>query len=438
MKNTMKAWAKIILIVAGVIFIAETQAEYQIIDRFQLLEDKFRTQEMLRPFEHDFILDITALANTDVLDFVDEAEGVADFQGTDEEKLAKAQTVLRKYDKTEQNVRLGLNFGIPLFSFTAFGVKIKPSIRGQANLGFLMGIQTATLTVSQAFNYLGNDIPVEIRNKLNNCVGSFTPGATVASRDIVLFMLNNAAICGLSVAEQAYLSQPEFQNKYIFPADTTVPDIFNYVKGEARVGLNFDYIYDEHFFGTFSLYGLGRADYQVRVAADALINSNSDVGELPDELNTTINAAFDYRFGYRNGNLMGFVSVEDVKIARMSDQEEEAGTLAYGEDPLIRLHGEYLYKYSLFSVKPFAGTHKRSSYGFGDGFYAGADLGAHVWEDRVGLRMRAMIDGEHVTFSPMMKLWLVHVEYMLKQPVKSDVDGVKPATIHSLNFRIAI
>lgn len=427
MIERFKLYLKITFLLIGVAFVAEAQA-YQIVDRFQLLEDKFRTQEMLRPLEHDFIIDITALANTDVMDFVDEAGNVADFQGSDSEKLARAQQFLRQYDKTEQNLRVGINLGIPIFSFNAFGIQFRPSIRAQGNLGFLMGIRTSSLTTAQALEYVGNDIPADIRTALQSC--NF--GGIGNGDDIVQHAITN---CGLTAAQNTILGS--FTGKYFFPSDTTVPDIYNYIKGEARVGLNVDYVYDEHFFGAFSLYGLGRADYSLRVSASTLAN-NSDALELPDEMNTTVNAAIDYKFGYRNGNLLGFVALEDVKLARMSDKEEEAGQLLYGEDMLIRLHGEYLYKYSLFSVKPFAGLHKRASYGLGDGYYVGADLGAHVWEDRIGLRMRGMVDSEHFTISPMMKLWLVHVEYMLKQPLASEVDGVKPSTIHSLNFRISI
>lgn len=425
MIERFKLYLRITLLLIGVALVAEAQA-YNIVDRFQVLEDKFRTQEMLRPLEHDFILDITALANTDVMDFIDEADEVS--KGETSTQLTRAQAFLRKYDRTEQNLRVGLNLGIPIFSFTAFGVKIKPSIRAQANLGFLMGIRTSQLTTAQALEYVGNDIPADIKTVLQACnFSSISPG-----QDIISFARTN---CGLTPAQDAVAAT--FVGKYFYPSDTSVPDIYNYIKGEGRVGFNFDYIYDEHFFGTLSLYGLGRADYRLRVSAQTLAN-NSDALELPDEMNTTVNAAIDYRFGYKNGNLMGFVALEDVKLARMSDKEQEAGALLYGEDPLIRLHGEYLYKYSLFSVKPFAGLHKRSSYGIGDGYYLGADVGAHVWEDRIGLRMRGMVDSEHLTLSPMMKLWLVHVEYMLKQPLASEVDGVKPSTIHSLNFRISI
>jgi hypothetical protein len=436
MTSHFKLLFRIFLLLAGVIFLAEAQAQYNIVDRFQILEDKFRTQEMLRPHGHDFYLDIVALANTDVMDFIDEADEVANFQGSESEQITRAQQFLRQYNQTEQNLRIGVGLGIPIFSFTAFGIKFKPSLRANFNLGFLMGIQTSNLTTAQAIEYLGNDLDPLIKNKLNNCVSSFSPSTTLASRDIVKFMVDNAALCQLSATEQAYLTP--FIGQYYFPEDTTVPDIYNYIKGEGRVGLNFDYIYDKHFFGSLNIYALGRADYSVRISADALTNDDSDIADLPDELNTTVNMALDYRLGYKNGNLTGIVGLEDVKIARMSDSEAEAGALLYGEDMLIRFHGEYLYKYSLFSVKPFVGLHKRSSYGIGDGYYAGADLGMHVWEDRIGLRFRGMLDSEHVTFAPRMDLWLLELEYMLKQPIKSDVDGIKPSTIHSLNLRIAI
>ncbi|CAM9901490.1 unnamed protein product, partial [Chrysoparadoxa australica] len=244
----MYLFFRIFLLLIGVVFLAEAQAGYNIIDRFQILEDKFRTQELLRPMGHDFVFDVVALANTDVLDFVDEAGNVADSTGSNSEKLAQAQAFLRKYDKTEQNLRIGATLGIPIFSFTAWGIKIKPSVRAGFNLGFLMGIQTSNLTPAQAIEYLGTDIDPAIRTKLNNCIGSFNPST---QPDIVQFMIDNSSACGLSSAEVTYLTP--FIGQYVFPTDTTVPDIYNYIKGEARVGLNFDYIYDEHFFGNLSV-----------------------------------------------------------------------------------------------------------------------------------------------------------------------------------------
>ena len=429
--NRINFSVRIFLLLAGVVLLAETQAAYHIVDRFQLLEDKFRTHEMMRPYDNDdFIFDVSALLNTDMTDFIDEAKDVADFEGSSTEQLAMSQEFLRKYDKTEQNLRVNVGLNIPFFDFSVAGVKFKPSLRVNGNLGMLMGIQASNLTIEQAVEYLGSDVPDFLKNALLSCVTD-----SVKGQNIITYLINTPS-CGLTNQQKEVAREYESEN-YIFPADTTTPDIYNYIKAEARAGLYFDYIYDEHFFGQFNVYALGRADYRVRVSSESLTN-DGDVIDLPDEMNTTINAAVDYTLGYRNGNLTAYAGIEDLKLTTVSDNEEEGGALIYGNDPLFRVHSEYLYKFMLFSVKPFVGLHKRASYGFSDGYYVGADLGAHVWSDRVGLRVRGMVDSEHFTFSPMAKLWLVHVEYMLKTPLSSEVGGLKPATIHSLNLRISI
>ncbi len=430
MKDRFKMSLRIALLMLGVVYLAEAQANtYNVVDRFQLLEDKFRTQEMLREFEHNFIFDVSALANTDVLDFVDDAEAVADTQGTSQDKIDAGEAFLLRYDKTEQNARVGVGINIPIFSFKVKEIEVKPSIRAQGNLSFLMGIQSEVLSASDLINLLGSDIPPAIKTKVSTCINSASAGA-----DLVQYIINTPA-CGLTEQEKTALASQT--GKYFKPSDPNSPIINNYIKGEARVGAYFDYKYKKNWFGTLGIYGLYRTDFAVRITADSLAGQG-EVAELPDELNSTTNFAIDYRLGYRKDNWMAFAAIEDLKLARLSDNEEEAGALLYGEDALIRLHGEYLYKLSAFSVKPFVGLHKRSSYDIGDGYYLGADLGAHIWEERIGLRVRGMIDSEHFTFSPMAKLWLVHVEYMLRQPITSEVDGVKPATIHSLNFRIDI
>ena len=52
-------------------------AEYDVVERFKLLHDKFDTYRMLSPIGHDFHLDLFALTNKDVMDFVDDADEAA-------------------------------------------------------------------------------------------------------------------------------------------------------------------------------------------------------------------------------------------------------------------------------------------------------------------------------------------------------------------------
>ena len=432
MKKTWGVYLRIMLLLLGVVVIAEAQAEeYDVVDRFKELEDKFKTHEMLTPFGHDFLFDVGLMINKDLFDVVDDVDAVSDTTGNDDAKLAAAQNLLRKYNKTEQNVRARINLGFPLPTFHAFGVKIVPDFRAHVGLGVLLGFRATNLSLAQIIaqitNYVGSDVPEAVLTKLNSCSSGLTAGA-----DIVQYLIDTSS-CGLTEAEKTAITP--LVGKYKIPSDTTIPDIFNYAKGEAKVGLNFGYEYGEKWFGNFNIYGLGRADMRVRVSADA-IAAKGEVADLGEELNTTLNLAGDYKFGYKNGNLKAWAALEEFKIAQMSDNEEKAGKLNYGNDPLLRLHGEYLYKLSVFSVKPFAGVHKRSGYGFGDGIYGGADLGMHVWNERIGLRFRGMLDSEHFTFSPLAKLWFMHIEYMLKSPIKSENNGVKPSTLHSVNFRL--
>jgi hypothetical protein len=52
--SKLKTLIKIALLLSGVVLLAEAQAQsYEIVKRFQILEDKFRTYEMLDSYEHE-------------------------------------------------------------------------------------------------------------------------------------------------------------------------------------------------------------------------------------------------------------------------------------------------------------------------------------------------------------------------------------------------
>lgn len=395
---------------------------YDVVERFKLLEDKFKTSDMLNAPGHDFYLDIGVLANTNITDFIDEAKEVEDDDANI--ALANAQEFLKKNDKTEQNARVRFGLGFPLPSFTLFGAKIKPNFRVEGRVGVLMGVRSEKFTVNDALSFLPSDLDPNVRAVLESCDFSGLAGG----QDIIQFAVSQ---CGLPASE----ADP-YLGKYYFPSNSDTPLIHNYINGEARAGLYFDYAYGERWWGSFNLYGLGRADYRTIVSADTLAGKE-EIGDV-DLDNNIMNLTTDLKFGYKNGSLSGFAALEEIKIASVSDNASEKGEPLYGDDMMFRLHGEYIYRLSNFDVKAFGGTHKRSGYGFGDGLYAGADLRLHVWEERMKLRFRGMIDNEHFTFAPMMDLWLIRLEYVLKQPLSSDYNGVKPSTLHAINFRIEI
>lgn len=424
MKERLATFVRLAALVVSVAVLAKAQAAYDVQNRLITLDDRFKTEEMLRPFGHDFIFDITVGINKNVLDVVNDAKDVSDTEGSDQDKLEAGQEFLRKYRDTEQTLRLGVNLGIPLPSFTVSDVKIIPDFRVSANVMANLGIREERFDPAKVLDYVGQDIPQEIKDLIVNKINLVNPG-----EDIVA-----AVIQGESQQVQD-MAQP-YLGKYFYPSDDTVPNLFTYAKADVKAGVLFNYIYDEHFFGFLNLYGMGRADTKVIVTADTLASDKGEAIDFGEELNTTVVAAADYQFGYRNGNLTAMASVEELKIADLSDNNEKAGELHYKVKPLMRLHSDYRYDFLAFTIRPFAGAYKRSGYGQDAQIYGGADLGTYVWDDRIGLQLRGMVDEEHLTIAPRVKLWLMQLEYSLKQPIKSKIDGTEISTLHSLNFRM--
>ena len=119
----------------------------------------------------------------------------------------------------------------------------------------------------------------------------------------------------------------------------------------------------------------------------------------------------------------------------MKERDTGSKEQSYGYDPLIRFHADAMFRFSALSLQPFVGVHKRSGYGVGDGVYLGADAGAHVWGDRLGLMFRGMLDKQYLTLTPRVKLWLMQLEYSAKAPLKSTDGDVKLSAIHSFDIR---
>ncbi len=409
------------LAVASLLAVSTTQAfAYDVVDRYKLIDDKLKTEEMLEPIGHDFFLDVGAALNKNAKTFVDDIKKANDFQGTSGAKILNAQTVLAKYDKTEQTVKLKVALGFPIFRFSIGDLKIQPNVRAFADAGANIGVRSETLTTQMVLDLINIDLPTDIKTQI--LANPITAGADILA-PICPGLTDPAvkALCNANVG------------KYFYPTDLNAPDMLLFAKVDARAGLYNDYTYGEHFFGNWNLFVLSRTDIFQRVNADMIAKGTKI--ELPKEKNTEMTLTTDYRLGYKNDNYHVFASVEDLKLSKMKERKDGSKALSYGYDPLMRIHADAIYKYSAFSVNPFLGVHKRKGYGFADGMYVGADAGAHVWGDRIGLQLRGMLDKQYFTISPRMKLWLMQLEYSLKAPVKSMDGDVKLSAINSIDLR---
>lgn len=408
---------------------AQSAHSYDVVDRFKLIDDKLKTEEMLNPIGHDFFLDIGASLNKNATDFVKDVSDASKFQGTDMQKVENAQTVLAKYDKTEQTLKIRAAFGFPIFSFSAWDLKVRPNVRAFVNGGANIGIRSETLTAEMLLDLISIEIPTELRNAI---IANFNSYSTVPGNPNNDLLNNN--VCGSLTDPTANAICVANQGKYFFPTNNNLPDMLLFAKVDAKVGFFNDFNYGEHFYGDWNLYGLNRTDIYQRVNAN-MIAKGQDI-ELPKKKNTETTLQTDFRIGYKNANYRVAASIEEMKISKMKERDAQSKELSYGYDPLMRMHADANFRYSALMLNPFLGFHKRKGYGFADGMYAGTDLGAYVWGDRLGLQLRGMVDKQYFTISPRAKLWLMSLEYSMKAPMKSMDGDVKLSALHSIDLRL--
>ncbi len=411
-------------LVAGTLSAAHA---YDVVKRYKIIDDKLKTESMLRPFGHDFFFDVGVSANKNVQDVIDDVDKASKFQGSDNDKINEANRILTKYDKTEQTVKVNVALGTPLPSFTAWDVKFIPNFRAYVDVGANIGIRNQKLKNQDIINLFKDQLPAELQTFLLG-----VDLTTIAGQDIKDVCLNQFPSAS-SPANVYCSSLPD--DKYVVPTiASTDPTMTLFAKADAKVGFFNDYTYGEHFFGNFNLYGMGRADLYQFVTGTQI--AKGDSVKTPKKMNTETTVQADYRFGYRNSNYSTFLSIEELKLLEMGEAKEGSKAQMYGYDPLIRLHADARYRLNALSLQPFVGVHKRSGYGFADGIYAGSSVGAHVWGDRLGLEFRAMVDKQYLTLTPRMKLWLMQLEYSLKKPLKDTDEDVKLTALHSIDFRI--
>lgn len=388
--------------------------------RFRNIEDRLRIEENFRPLGHDFLLDISAALSTEIMDIVDDAEKAADTPGSTSAKVTAAQDFLRKYDKTEQFGFAKVQVGIPLPSFSLFGVGLKPNLRADGDLGASITLKAKSLDLSTFRISDIPGIPTEVVSILGNA--SF-PSTITPGTDLVQYAVNQGAVSAATAAP--------YLNKYFMP-DFTLPNIFIYAKNDFRFHLNFDFDDEEFNFGHFGLFYLLRTDKEVRIT-EQILKDNGKLADLKTK-NTQGTLQTNIKWGHRWEWFQGYLALEDVKLATFSDTK---GPVYNDYDPLIRLHLDTIFNASIFKFSPFLGLHKRKGYGVKQGYYGGLTSMMTAWGDRLHLSLRGTIDKEYFSVTPQIKLWIMQLEYTFRKVLDdTTVAGNKTSNIHSANFRI--
>ena len=434
-------------------------ATYDIQDRFELINDRFSTDEMLNPPGHDFLLEINAAASPKLMKMVDDGKKVSKGEG---DKKAKGLAFLNKYTDTEQSVKIGTQLGVPLPTLYFGKLKIVPDLRVHVWGLVHFDIAARPITTdtvlslvdeSKIKNALNDEALAEkVKSKLQD-QAFLNYLITYASSDLhpdksILAAFNDDG--QLTTLKDTYgftdsdidaikekLAGSSEAQKWVLPTDNgTEPVLDAYTRLDVKGGLNLNYFYDK-WFGNLNLYAFHRTDYLKRLTAGSFANGAKPLDDVK-KLNSTIFADVDFKLGREFGRYSVYGAVEEIQVAEVVKRKKDTAAPHYKSDPLLRVHGEAKFKLGGLAFTPFVGAFKRSFYDVSDGVYAGADASAFIFGERIGVVARAMFDPGYFTLAGQVKFWLTEVDLTIKTPVKSKVDGQKVPNLYAANIRIAI
>lgn len=406
---------------------------YNIVERATLVDDRFKTLELTRAIGHDFFFNLSATYSPDTLDMTDDFDRIdAIDTGSETQDIQEATDIMRTYFDKEQILRANLGLGFPLPSFTAFNTKIKPNFRVDAGIFAMLTPKSDTVSLTKLIANL-DQVPANIRTQLDSCLTAAIAAPLANGSDLIAYCVGRGDITQAQadqIKDTYGITEIPFNSSYAnTEVDAVAVDI--YAKAEVKAGFFNTYKYDEHFFGDFNLYALGRLDIKKTADAILLVSGGGATDEFAE--NTLVNMVTDFMFGYKNSNYSVKAGFEELKLAEMS--KEDDADLNFGDSALFRLHGQADYQLSVFKLSPYAGFHTRSGYGIGDAYYLGADWGVFVWNDRLGLNIKTQLDKEHITLGLRAKIWFMHADLTSKLPITDNVDGVDVSSYYGANLR---
>ncbi|MAW06860.1 MAG: hypothetical protein CME61_01110 [Halobacteriovoraceae bacterium] len=413
---------------------------YEAVDRLKLIEDRLKLQESLQPFGHDFFLDTRISAAGDFLDLRDDLTDLQNAADSGGDTTTLFNNLTNTWDGREFSGRFSVDGGIPLFKFKAWGAEFTPELlRFHVGVSMNVGILSETLSAADIISFLPESIPQELRTVITGLdFSQATPGDDLLdfidaqdtpTNDIIddtLLAVLKTQYSGLVTLNSDILNALNGGNK--------IPNANIYAKVEAKVGPKLSWE-KGHFFGSTSLYALGRMDYNFIITSSNVENMQESL-ELPEDIEEW-NMALDASLGYRNSNYSVTASFLEAKLFNLS--EAENANLQYENPVLFKLQADAHYNpYSFMKLHAYGGFHKRDGYEIADGAYVGVGTGLSVWKERLGIKLRTQLDRDHLTLTPNLKFWIMQVDGMYKVPIADERNGVEISPAYSVNVRLFI
>jgi hypothetical protein len=362
--------------------------------RYWLLRDNQYVDDVMREREKAFYLNVKGSISDGFLDFAGDMGDALD--ASDD---AAALSLIQQNTNQEKNLNAHVELGIPLhFGAWEFGgskekpaVRFSPQIKASVETGASMAITEGEAT-----------------------------GITNTSPECQLI--------------RDFLGDPTFDCNAQLGND---PFINIYAQMTMKVGLNLDFEIGDHWEFTTWIYQMSRQDRGIAKTATQIVAEEDLIDfDATDNESSTINA--DVRLGYRNKDLIAFIAARELKVSGDFENEDTGLAVIYGDNPMYHAHAQYMWRpLSWLHFKPFLGAHKRDSYEWSEGWYAGSDLLFTTEGEWFQLGGTVKVDNFFTTIAPRIRMFdFLELAAYIKAPVQDEIDGIKQANIFGGNLRL--
>ena len=206
---------------------------------------------------------------------------------------------------------------------------------------------------------------------------------------------------------------------------------YNYL--ETGLGSKLRFRHKKRYIGFLKFHSTFKTDLKIEKNAADYQSDPPNINAAGQNLHGDL--ALDFGIGYRRRRWNVNYIMENLKLMQLVAPKNN--DFAYGNKPLMALHGAYKWKHKGYSIKVLAGAHQRTGhYRWGEAYYLGSELGAIALKGKLGLSTKFTMDPEHWNVGLKAKVLIGQLDYLLKLPKKSSIDGVDISSSHSLSLRL--
>ena len=202
---------------------------------------------------------------------------------------------------------------------------------------------------------------------------------------------------------------------------------------ETGLGPKLHFRYRKRYIGFLKFHSTFKTDLNIKRDAASYQSDPPNINAAGQNLHGDL--ALDFGIGYRRRRWNVNYFMENLKLMELVAPKNN--DFAYGNKSLMALHGSYKWKHKGYSIKALAGAHQRAGhYSWGEAYYLGSELAASTLKGKLGISTKLTMDPEHWNVGLKVNGLIGQLDYLLKLPKKSSIDGVKLSSFHSLSLRL--